>query len=78
MPDEQRPRDCALLYVPAYAERQFDVLWGADRAPYGLIVDGRAYRVKPARRLLVRPGFWQHVYDVRERPAEPPEAPERP
>ena len=61
----------AYFEIPARAARTFDVLWGADGTPYGLIVDGAAYRVKPARRLLVRPGtHWQHIYQVHERSPE--------
>ena len=50
MPDEQRPRSCAILQVPAYVDRELTIIWN-DGRPRGLIVDGAVYAVRPSPRL---------------------------
>ena len=68
MPDEQRPRNCALLYVPAYVDRELMIAWNGGR-PRGLAVDGTYYAVRPS------PGLRHHVGDWRQTLYERPERP---
>ena len=80
----ERPRpEVRGMWPPVHVCRELVIIWEADGVPYGLLIDGTAYRVRPVPRLPLRLGTGdriQTLYATASSPwwPSPPEAPEAP
>ena len=84
MPREgDRPR-LYYSYVPRNTRSSFAIMWYADGTPYGLTIDGVAYRVKPSPGLRIPLGDGATMQAIfsdtppARRDDDPPASPERP